>query len=53
MVEIFDYLLYSPLREGYLDDNFLYLGGSCDAQLRHVTVLGEKNGEEAWAKYYG
>ena len=41
------------LGDGYLDDNFLDVGGSGNAQLGHVTVLREKNGKEARAKYYG
>lgn len=38
------------LGDGYLDDDFLYLGGSGDTQLRHVAVLGVEDGEEAGAK---
>jgi len=57
VVEIFDYLLYSAymmmLGDGYLDDDFLYLGGSGDTQLRHVAVLGVEDGEVAEAKGEG
>lgn len=36
--------------DGDFDDDFLYLGGGGDAQLRHVTILGVEDSEIAGTK---